>query len=288
MVAYRLSGGGIVFTQKHGMDVVSTLDLACGQCIGCRLERSRQWAVRCVHESQLHEESCFVTLTYSDECLPVGGSLVHRHVQLFLKRLRRSGVKLRYVVAGEYSPELWRPHYHGLLFGYWPRDAVFYRESEAGAPVYVSKSLTELWSLGECFFSHVTFEAAAYVARYCVKKVTGDAAELHYRRVDVRTGEEFQLQPEYLRCSLKPGIGAGWLEKFGKEVYPLDRVVVRGREMRPPRYYDRIVKELEGSLPDEVEHDRATVDYDPKDFGSERLAVRERVALSKSELFKRR
>ena len=30
------------------------LKIPCGQCIGCRLEYSRSWAVRCCHESSLH------------------------------------------------------------------------------------------------------------------------------------------------------------------------------------------------------------------------------------------
>ena len=46
--------------------------LSCGQCIGCRLESSRQWAIRCVLESKLYDSELnwFMTLTYDDAHLP--------------------------------------------------------------------------------------------------------------------------------------------------------------------------------------------------------------------------
>jgi len=49
--------------------------IACGQCIGCRLERSRQWATRLTHENLLHNESAFITLTYDQENIPSDHSL---------------------------------------------------------------------------------------------------------------------------------------------------------------------------------------------------------------------
>lgn len=39
------------------------IKLPCGRCHGCRLNRATQWATRCLHESQLHESNCFLTLT---------------------------------------------------------------------------------------------------------------------------------------------------------------------------------------------------------------------------------
>ena len=78
----------IVFSRDASFSGV-TLKLPCGQCIGCRLEKSRQWAVRCMHEKQMHPFNEFVTLTYDDAHLPEGGALVKRHLQLFFKRLRK-------------------------------------------------------------------------------------------------------------------------------------------------------------------------------------------------------
>ena len=84
----RADGKTIVFNPTHGW-VDRPLTIPCGQCVGCRLERSRQWAVRCVHEASLHEDNCFITLTYNNESLPEDGSLNKKHFQDFMKRLRK-------------------------------------------------------------------------------------------------------------------------------------------------------------------------------------------------------
>ena len=64
----------IVFSPSEGFTDFK-LALPCGQCIGCRLERSRQWAMRCMHEASLYKNNCFITLTYAPEKLPPSGSL---------------------------------------------------------------------------------------------------------------------------------------------------------------------------------------------------------------------
>jgi len=60
---------------KAGSLTAKHLAIPCGRCIGCRLERSRQWAIRCVHEASLHEDNAFITLTYAPENIPPGGTL---------------------------------------------------------------------------------------------------------------------------------------------------------------------------------------------------------------------
>lgn len=82
----------IVFKQNSYADLDSPVTLACGRCIGCRLEYSRQWAVRCVHEASLYDDNCFITLTYDNENLPEGGTLVKKHFQDFMKRLRKKKI----------------------------------------------------------------------------------------------------------------------------------------------------------------------------------------------------
>ena len=89
-------------------------------------------------------------------------------------------------------------------------------------PVWRSPVLESLWTHGRTEIGSVTFESSAYVARYITKKVTGDAAAAHYRSVDSRTGEYIDRDPEYSTMSLRPGIGAGWYEKFKGDVYPSD------------------------------------------------------------------
>ena len=99
-------------------DYSNIVKLPCGRCMGCRLERARQWAMRCVHESFLYEKNCFLTLTYADDHLPSDGSVNRRVLQLFLKRLRRAypDAVIRYFGCGEYGEELGRPHYHLCIF----------------------------------------------------------------------------------------------------------------------------------------------------------------------------
>jgi len=218
---------GITFTFKDAYADMQ-ITLPCGQCIGCRLERSRQWAMRCVHEASLYERNCFITLTYDNEHLPGDGSLNKKHFQDFMKRLRKAvGSGVRYFHCGEYGEQLGRPHYHACLFNYDFPDKKLWKKSEGG-DLYVSENLNELWGSGYCILGDVTFDSAAYVARYITKKITGDRAEAHYRG----------KQPEYTTMSRRPGIGFEWFVKWASDCYPSDTVIMRGKEMRPPKFYD--------------------------------------------------
>lgn len=224
-------GGTLMFGRPPSG--VSPVFLPCGKCKGCLLERSRQWAVRCMHEASLYDDNCFVTLTYNDESLPAGGSLVPDHMTLFLKRLRKriSPIKVRYYYAGEYGTQFGRPHYHALLFGYSFPDAVFVGMRH-GYATFRSSLLEQLWDKGFSEFGSVSYESAAYVARYVVGK---DSRPIVGVNAD---GEYAELEPEFSRMSRRPGIGRGWLDKFGSEVYPADGVVVNGKLRKPPKYYD--------------------------------------------------
>lgn len=205
-------------------------NLPCGRCVGCRLERSRQWALRCVHEASLYDKNCFITLTYAPEHLPSDNSLDVRHFQLFMKRLRKEfGSDIRFFHCGEYGELYKRPHYHACIFNFSFDDLVLLTNRN-GVPLYESATLKRLWPFGLSSVGEVTFESAAYVARYIMKKVTGDAAEQHY------SGRK----PEYVTMSRRPGLAAGWFDKFSTDVYPHDHVIVRGRECKPPRFYDSL------------------------------------------------
>lgn len=207
------------------------LSLPCGQCIGCRLERSRQWAVRCMHESSLYADNSFLTLTYDDSHLPPNNSLVLSDFQNFMKRLRKSIApkRVRFYHCGEYGEETKRPHYHALLFGHDFADKKFFSERSSNR-IYTSDSLSRLWPQGFSVIGSVTFESAAYVARYILKKVTGDKAKGYY------SGR----LPEYTTMSRRPGIGSGWFNTYKTDVYPADRIIVRGTQSRPPRFYDAL------------------------------------------------
>lgn len=213
------------------------ISIPCGRCMDCRLEKSRQWALRCVHEASLYEDNCFVTLTFDDESISKQcptGSLNKKHMQDFIKRLRTkfSDRKIRVFYCGEYGDLNQRPHYHILLFNLDFPDKV-YLKTINGEKLFTSDILSKLWPYGISSVGSLTFESAAYVARYCTKKVTGSEAEDHYKG----------RLPEFAQASLKPGLGKGWFEKFGySDVFPLDECVVRGSKCKPPRYYDRCLE----------------------------------------------
>ena len=243
---------------KETDDHSIALNLACGQCVGCRLEKSKQWAVRCINEAQMHSQNCFITLTYNDDHLPSDQSLHHRDFQLFFKRLRRAnpGKTIRYYMAGEYGENYGRPHFHACIFGWKPSDLKKFTKS-GDSILYRSQELDSLWSdnngqlIGFTTVGDVTFESAAYVARYIMKKMnsdklnptTGQAYSAVYDYTNPNTGEITKKTPEYNKMSLKPGIGATWLEKYMSDVYPNGEVIIRGnKKVLAPKYYDKIFK----------------------------------------------
>ena len=206
------------------------VEVACGQCTGCRLEHSRQWALRCVHEAKLYDDNSFITLTYNDENLPKDGSVDIQHFQKFIKKLRkRFGSGIRYFHCGEYGENFNRPHYHALLFNFNPGDRRLHSVS-GGHRLYTSTTLDECWNhRGYVFVGDVTFQSAAYVARYVMKKVTGDRAKEHYKG----------RKPEYISMSRRPGIGRDFFAQYHQEMYRDDFIVLDGKKHRIPRYYDK-------------------------------------------------
>lgn len=279
---------GFVF-DKSGAAVIP-----CGRCIGCRIDRSRMWAIRCVHEASLYENNCFVTLTYNEEHLPPFGSLVPSDLQKFVKRLRkRFGSGIRFYACGEYGEAGSRPHYHLCIFNFSFTDQELW-SIRGDVRLFVSPSLDKLWldgdgkPIGFATVGEVTFESAAYVARYCMKKVVGSRAEAHYTRLVEQTGELVPIEPEFTRMSLKPGIGARWLEKFGSDVYPGDFVVFRGKKYKVPRYYDVQLEKFNSDLHASLKEKRyfRAVAQRP-DCTPERLAVREQVVQSQLSMLKR-
>lgn len=236
--------GRIVFVASGQL---YTLQLPCGQCVGCRMERSRQWAVRCMHEASLHDENCFVTLTYDDDHLPADKSLHYRHFQLFNKRLRQhfEPKTIRFYMAGEYGEKFGRPHFHSCYFGLQFPDRRLHQKTSSGSMIYTSKILESLWPFGFSSIGDLNFQSAAYVARYVMKKMTGPLAKDHYEWIDPETGQIHCRTPEFNRMSLKPGIGADWIEKYKDDVYPNDYVVVRGKKCKPPRYYDTKLEKID-------------------------------------------
>lgn len=286
ITAYRSAAGRntngkwpLVFNVRDGY-IDMTVQVPCGRCIGCRLEYSRQWAIRCVHEAQLHKHNAFITLTYNDEHLPKDGSLDKTHFQKFLKRLRKEldkqGIKIRYYHCGEYGEQLERPHYHAIIFGYnFPDRKLF--TIRRGVRLYRSEMLERLWPFGYSTVGDVTFESAAYVARYVLKKMTGDMAEEHYNG----------KQPEYTTMSRRPGIGHDWLMMYKDDVYNYDCVVIRNNiKCRPPKYYDDIYDNLDPKKFEKIKIKRRKYVKDGE-YTYERLRAKEEIQKQKLKLLVR-
>lgn len=277
----------IVFNPAHGY-VDRPVKVPCGQCVGCKLERSRQWATRCVHEAQMHDANSFITLTYSDDHLPDDYSVSVRETQLFTKKLRKRMGRFRYFQCGEYGAELRRPHYHMLLFGMEFPDLSLYRQNAQGDCIYTSKLLEEIWGKGFCTVGQVTFQSAAYTARYVMKKRTGEAAQHHYQWVHPCTGEIVEQTPEFVTMSRRPGIGKAWLDRFRSDVYPGDFVVLNGKKVRPPKWYDTVLERDDPKLYRELKIRRKLAGLKHADNNTRaRLRVRETVQLAKLENLKR-
>jgi len=283
----------IVFNISQGFrDMPVTVP--CGQCIGCRLEKSRQWAIRCVHEASLYEKNCFITLTYAPEHLPKHGTLDKTHFQKFMKRLRKKyGKGVRYFHCGEYGEKNERPHYHACLFNFDFPDKKLFRNTR-GHKLYTSDSLQKLWStskgepLGFTTIGALTFETAAYTARYILKKVTGKRALYHYNLFD-SLGEIIEERlPEYTTMSRRPGIGKNWFEQYREDVFPGDFVVLKGKKLKPPRYYDKLYDVFSPTAAIKVKNNRKALAQNHAGNNThDRLLVREEVQTLKLKQLKR-
>ncbi len=238
----------------------------CGHCIDCKLDLSRQWAIRIMHEAQLSKPTCYITLTYAPKFLPPGGTLDLEDWRYFIKKLRRkTNPNIRYYHSGEYGEatqknnHMARPHYHAILFNIAFPDLVHFK-TQNNIPLYTSKTLTEIWGKGHCSVGNVTMASAAYVARYIMKKITGLRAEQHYERIDTTTGQIINLQPEYITMSLRPGIGKDFYEKYKSDFFPSDECPIPGNGVykKIPRYYEGLYAKENPEILKQIKKRRAT------------------------------
>ena len=276
----------VVFNRRLAGLPLELVEVPCGQCIGCLLERSRQWAMRCEHECALYENNCFITLTYSDDALEdwkARGIPAYRRYsinvdefQRFMKRLRKKvGADVRVFYCGEYGDKYGRPHYHAILFNFDFKDKVAWRRSNDQL-IYRSALLEACWPHGYSSVGSATFESAAYCARYCLKKVTGENARKMYVVVHEETGEILEHWPPFAQMS--KGIGKAWYEKYRRDIYPHDKLWLRGRWMKPAKYYDGLYEVDEPNDLARIKGERRrAADTHAADQTSRRLRDRERV-----------
>lgn len=244
------------------------LQLPCGQCIGCRLQYSRDWANRCMLELYYHKSAYFATLTYNDEHLPRSWSvdkdtgeafpaatLVPDDFQKFMKRLRKRFCEqqIRFFGAGEYGSQTLRPHYHVILFGLELPDLVALKRSRLGDQYFVSDSFQSCWrdsdgnDIGYTLLGAVSWETCAYVARYIMKKQKGAQKSFY---------ADLGIMPEFSRMSLKPGIGRQYYDDHKDTIWKFDKINVStkngGLSFPPPRSYTRILADDDPVLAEEI------------------------------------
>lgn len=292
--ATRTAAGEVVLGNIPGGNG-RPLELPCGRCIGCKLDRARAWSVRITHEAQLYDSNLFLTLTYRDEDLPEDKSLHYEDFQLFMKRLRfrLKGVSvgpngrrpIRFFVAGEYGGLTKRPHFHAILF-----NTLFPDQRKFVNGTWWSGLAEELWSKGNVVIGSVTPASAAYVAGYSLKKVHGQAAKDAYEDVvNLRTGEVSCRRPEMVAMSRRPGIGAWWYDRFAGDLFPFDHAVQCGQEYKVPRYYlEKYKLTADAGAVEEMMYGRfLRAEERREDSTPERRAVREEVAVARSNFYGR-
>lgn len=243
--------------------------------------------MRAVHEAKLYTRNCFITLTYSEENLPDRNQLNYEDFHEFMHKLRKKyGVGIRFYMCGEYGTLNGRPHYHAILFNHDWDDKIHFKRSESGESISTSEQMQKLWPFGHSSTGNVTFESAAYIARYCIQKRTGEEAIEHYTRYDYLG--EYQLTPEFNQMSRKPGLGADWLRFYKEDVFAHDIVIINGKETNVPKFYDRLLKKQNPERLQDLKDAREWNGYQQRaDNTPERLLVKEMVTKAKIKQLER-
>ena len=210
------------------------LEVPCGHCMSCRIARSREWAIRLLHENEFWEDSVYITLTYEEEF--VSDSLVPSDLQKFWKRLRKDlDHKISYFACGEYGGRFGRPHFHAIVFGLSVKDR---------------KIIKKAWPFGFVKLGCVCYESCRYVAGYVQKKLYGKEAKFY---------EEQGLVPPYSCCSKH--LGEKYVDKYWNKLYQQETVTVGGIPMGLPRYYKKKL-DYDGFLSYDVEkQDKKWLDF---------------------------
>lgn len=238
-------------------DDKNVIQIPCGKCEACRLNKSKEWSERIMLEASQYFDNCFITLTYNDQFLPKEkldpnthefyNPLVKRDVQLFMKRLRKKfpDKKIRFFAAGEYGTVGNRPHYHIILFNFNFTDLKpkFYN-SKTNCWTFVSPTLEELWPFGISSVGKLTTNSAAYVARYSMKKAG--------------YGEK-----EFLLMSRRPGIGYAYFEQHKNDIYMTDKLYFNFSKekkiSKPSRYFDKLLEAYDLELYEEIKEKRSGI-----------------------------
>lgn len=166
------------------ISLTSRITVPCGKCPNCLKSKSIDWAFRLGKELRASSSALFLTLTYSDENIPVTSdgiqTLDKSHLRHFLGDLRNyqrrpyqttresrkmsladtEHVALRFYAIGEYGSKTVRPHYHILLF-----NLNHFQDFEKTQHLILNK-----WRLGHIKVGTVTSASIQYVTNYILKK----------------------------------------------------------------------------------------------------------------------
>lgn len=264
-----------------------------------------------MNEAQLYEHNAYITLTYEEDDRFNRDELCYSDYQAFMRRLRkhfarlkqkaiatREGLKkprrlkkseipkIRFYMSGEFGDRNGRPHFHAILFNVEFTDKIYLKKNASGAKLYTSATLEKLWGKGFTSIGDVTFQSAAYVARYVMKKVTGKGKTDANAETDPETGE-IKLKQPLCQMSRKPGIGRPWIEKFKTDVYPHGKQVVNGLEVRPPKFYDKYYKTKNPKLYRAMIQQRQQ-EVNHQDNTNDRIEAKEKVKQAQLDQLKRK
>lgn len=234
-----------------------------------------------MHEAATHNANCYITLTYDEQHLPADHCLKLEHYQAFIKSLRKKLAKtntnIRYYHCGEYGDRSLRPHYHAILFGYDFTADKKHLTTRHDTPVYTSQLLAETWPYGLHEITTLTLRAARYVAKYVAKA----HADIKTEFVDKTTGEVFDLTPEYSTMSRRPGLGSEFFHRY-RSIFTRDTyTVLDGLKLATPRYYDRLLDQVDPEALEDIQHRRAASIKHRKGTTQERKDQQERAIQAK-------
>lgn len=206
----------------------------CGQCLFCRINKSREWTHRILLESMMHAKCCFVTLTYNDECLPSDGLVSKSELQKFFKRLRYYGnCNIRYYGVGEYGSDSLRPHYHAIVYGLGVEDV---------------ELIGKAWRFGFVSVGDVTKDSARYVTKYVIKGMAKKDVEIHKKEfmISSRKGGGIGAPALDMIASRLKGVNVNRVVRelfYGKRALPLGRYLTE--KLRVKMGVSDMVKDME-------------------------------------------
>lgn len=230
-----------VFKNLNISEYPDGLEVPCGKCLACRVKKRQEWTARMIHESESHEDSIFITLTYDNNNLPYNRNKEHyrralrgeylyptlrkEHFQNFIKRLRRDLEKdnrnIKYFATGEYGEQT-RPHYHAIIFGLSLRD-------EDKQLVINNWPFCD-WTIPEIrkkSFGLAEHDSMLYVSKY-LNKIPSNDEELENYKIENRF-PPFRL--------LSNGLGFEYAQKNTKQIIQNASISLRGIKQSIPRYY---------------------------------------------------